>query len=497
MKRKINTLLKNVNTLQFSGPPNPLINGVQFDYQKVGPGDVYFALIYPGREGDRFSDGHDYIDHAIEKGASVIVCETLPAIIHEGTTFIQVDHTFEAMAVMVANFYGNPAEEMKIIGVTGTNGKTSVVTLLHQLFLKLGKKAGMISTVVDKINDVDIPTDGTTPNAIELNQLWRKMADSGCEYCFMEVTPHSIYQRRVAMVNFAGTVFTSLTADHIGYHGSFEEYARVKKSFFDDTPDSSFVVYNIDTPYGPDMVADSKAKVHSISRVNSEADFYFEVLENSLRGLVLKLDGQTFTSRLGAMFNAYNLMSAYAVAILLGEDEEKVYELLPKLDAIDGRFNIVPSPDGKIGLVDFAHNLGALEKLYDLLAPMKTNRLITVIGCGGDRVRQRAKIGKLTHDRSDLLVLTSDNPRSEEPEDIIQVMLSEIVPGSDKIVIRIDRTKAIEYAVEAANPGDIILLASKGHEHYQEIKGVKYPFNDKEILLEQFHKTLANSIPAN
>lgn len=484
--QQLTRLAEKVQIFDRMGPKDQPIRMVQFQHPKVGPGDLYFALVYPGREGNSFSDGHDHIQQAISQGAVAVVCERLPEKLTDGVSYLLVKDSFAAMAIMVANFYGNPAEEMKIVGVTGTNGKTSVVTLLHQLFLKLGRKAGMISTVVDKVNELEIPTDGTTPNAIELNQLWRKMADAGCEYCFMEVTSHAIFQKRVAMVDFAGTVFTSLTADHIGYHGSFEEYKGVKRSFFDTTPASSFIVYNQDDPFGPDMVQNAVANVNAVSRQNSEAEFSFEVLQNSLQGLKIELNGQGFHSGLAAMFNAYNLVSTYAVAVLLGQDPQKVLPFMSELQDIPGRFNIVHSPEGKIGIVDFAHNHGALEKLYELLDQFKTNRLITVIGCGGDRVRQRAKIGQLTYEKSDLLILTSDNPRSEDPHDIIKVMLSGFEPDPAKVIIQVDRTEAIRLAVELARPKDIILLASKGHESYQEIKGVKHPFNDKNVLTEQF-----------
>lgn len=486
--KKLSILIEDVQILEHYGPDSPQIREVQFAPNKVGSKDVFFALIYPGREGDRFSDGHASISKVIEQGASVVVCEQLPANLHPSVTYLKVANSFEAMALMVANYYGNPDKELKIVGVTGTNGKTSVVTLLHQLFRKLGSSAGLISTVVDKINDHEIPTVGTTPNAIELNQLWRQMADAGCEYCFMEVTSHAIFQKRVSMVNFAGAVFTSLTADHIGYHGSFEEYVGVKRSFFDDTAADSFIVYNADDPYGEEMVSRAVAKSYAVSSKSSGADFFFSVLQNSLQGLVLEVGEETFHSSLAAMFNAYNLVTAYSVAILLGKEATEVLKVMPLLSAIEGRFNIFPSPGGIIGIVDFAHNLGALQKLYDLLNPMKTGRMITVIGCGGDRVRQRAKIGKLTYEQSDILVLTSDNPRSEDPHQIVKEMLSGIEADPEKALIQVDRREAIRVAVEMARPGDIVLLASKGHESYQEIAGTKHPFNDKTVLLEQFER---------
>jgi len=485
--KPLSYLLRGVKYLNLVGSKNQLIKNVQFDYKKVSHKDVYFALIYPGREGNKPSDGHDYIDHAIQRGAKVIVCENLPANIVENITYLQVENCHEVMAIMVDNYYGNPSKEIRVIGVTGSNGKTSVVHLLNQLFHNLGYRTGLISTGVNIIGDEVITDYGTTPNAIALYRLLREMVNKNCEYCFLETTSHSIFQKRVAPIDYVGTIFTSLSPDHLGYHGTFEEYAKVKKALFDGVSEQSFVIYNSDDSHGAAMVSDSKAaNIKSVSIKNEEADFYLKVLKNSFDGLTLELAGQTIHSSLVGGFYATNLLIVYATAIMAGVDKSKLIRALTTLKKVGGRFNVFKSENNVFGIVDHAHNLGGLENLFAEIKPMVENRLITIIGCGGDRVRKRSKIGQLVYEQSDYAIWTSDNPRGEEPADIIAEMLSEINPDPLKSTIIIDRRAAIIYACEMAQPGDVLLLASKGDETYQEYKDGKVPFSDIDILLEQF-----------
>ncbi len=480
-------LLNNVNYKKCLGPPDPLIETVQFDYKKVKKGDVYFALIYPGREGDNRSDGHEFIHQAIQQGAKVIVCEYLPETLKDDVTYLHVKDCFEVMAVMVSNYFDNPSRELKVIGVTGTNGKSSVVNLLNQLFSQLSYRTGLISTGINSIHDKIMPDYGTTPNAIELYRILRQMVDAKCEYCFLETTSHSLFQKRVLPISYHGTIFTSLSPDHLGYHKTYEEYTKTKKLLFDNTPEHSFVIYNDDDVQGEKMVADTKATVRSVSIQNPNADFYLKVKKSTFESLQLELEGKTITTSLVGTFNATNLLIVYATALMLGEQQPNVLKILPKLRPVGGRFNVFKSSDNKFGIVDHAHNLGGLENLFSVLRPMIGNKLITVIGCGGERVRKRSEIGKLVYEKSDIVVWTSDNPRSEEPEDIIEEMVSEIdTINPERSKILIDRKEAIIYACQVAQSGDLVLLASKGDETYQECKGVKMPFSDQEILLEQF-----------
>lgn len=484
--KTLSTLLHNVEYQTLIGSTNRPIHMVQFDYQKIEIGDLYCALIYPGREGNQPSDGHEFIQQAIQQGANAILCEHLPAHIREEVTYIQVKDSFEAIAIVMDNYFDQPSKEIKVIGVTGTNGKTSMVNLLYQLFRHLGYRAGLISTGVNRIHEEFIADYGTTPNSIELYRILRKMVDAKCEYCFLETTSHSLYQKRVKPIDYVGAIFTSLSPDHLGYHKTFEEYARVKKSLFDALSPAAFTVYNSDDAHGTTMVADTLATTTSISVERPEADFHLKIKESTFEHLVLELEGEIIVSPLVGNFNAHNLLIVYATALMLGEDKTTVLHALPKLQSVDGRFNVFKSKDNKFGIVDHAHNLGGLENLFSVLRPMAQKKLITVIGCGGERVRKRSKIGKLVYEKSDLVIWTSDNPRGEEPEEIIQEMTTEIKLDSQKSKIIIDRKEAIIYACQVAQSGDLILLASKGDETYQECKGVKIPFNDRQILLEQF-----------
>lgn len=352
--KQLSDLLTNVKYKKLIGNSNPLIEMVQFDHKKVGKGDVYFALIYPGREGNNPSDGHDFIHQIIEQGAKVIVHEHLPETINVDVTYIEVEDCFEAMAIMVSNYFGNPSRELKVIGVTGTNGKSSVTHLLNQLFSELGYQTGLISTGMNIIRDKIIPDYGTTPNAIELYHILRQMVEAKCEYCFLETTSHSLFQKRVVPIEYVCTIFTSLSPDHLGYHKTYDEYAKTKKSLFDNTPGSSFVIYNDDDVQGKKMVADTKATAKSISIKNPNADFYLKIRKSTFEYLELELEGKTITASLVGTFNATNLLIVFATAIMLGENKTDIIGALPKLRPVGGRFNVFKSSDNKLGIVDHA-----------------------------------------------------------------------------------------------------------------------------------------------
>lgn len=477
--KSLQELLDGVQYLGLKGPEESPINMLQFDVQKVGQNDVFFALIAYG------IDGHQFIKEAINKGASVVVCEVFPEEVNKSITYIRVNNTLEALSLIAANYYGNPTKKLKMIGVTGTNGKTSTVTLLHQIFRKLGYNVGLLSTITNKINDVDIPTIKTTPYATQIQSLCRRMVDENCEYCFMELSSHGIHQKRITGIYFTGAVFTNITHDHLEYHGSFDEYFQVKKGFLDSLCKTSFVLYNMDDPNSAKMTAGVKASLKTLSIKDKSADFSCKVLTNSLSGLVIELEDETIQLKLRAEYNAYNVLSAYAVAALLRVDKSSIMDILSQLKSVEGRFDYLLSEDDVIGVVDYAHTPDALFNLYATLITLKTNRIITVIGCGGNRDKgKRPEMAKIAYQHSDLLVLTSDNPRSENPMQIIEEMLSGLKPNSTNVNVILDRKKAIKYACSIAKSQDIVLVAGKGHEKYQEIKNVKYPFDDKLILSE-------------
>jgi len=436
------------------------------------------------------TDGHLFIDKAIAQGSKIIVCEELPSNLVEGVTYVKVKNSAEALGVMASNYYDNPSEKLKLVGVTGTNGKTTVTTLLHRLYRAFGNKPGLISTVVNLIGTKEIPATHTTPDSVQLNRLLQQMVEEGCKYCFMEVSSHAIHQRRISGLKFAGGIFTNITHDHLDYHKTFDNYIKAKKQFFDDMPADAFSLVNVDDVHGEIMVQNTKSKVYHFA-LRTDADFKAKILENHFQGLNLILDDREIWSKLIGKFNAYNLLATYAAAILLGEEKMEVLTMLSNLNPPSGRFQYIRSENGIIGIVDYAHTPDALKNVLSTIQEIRggNEKVITVIGCGGDRDKtKRPEMAKIAADLSDRVMLTSDNPRSEEPEAIIKDMQAglEITQQKKSLAIT-DRKEAIKAAASMAEPGDIILVAGKGHETYQEIKGERFDFDDMKILTEMLN----------
>jgi UDP-N-acetylmuramoyl-L-alanyl-D-glutamate--2,6-diaminopimelate ligase len=477
-------ILINVTPLSKHGDVDTAVNSLCIDSRKAVPGSAFIAVR------GTLSDGHLFIDKAIELGASVIVCETLPEVLKQGVTYIQVKNSAEATGFIADAFYDFPSANIKVVGVTGTNGKTTTATLLYQLFEKLGHKCGLLSTVQNQIHDkVEIATH-TTPDAISIQALLKRMVDAGCAYAFMEVSSHAIHQHRIAGIRFVGGIFTNITHDHLDYHKTFDEYIRVKKSFFDELPAGAFALTNADDKRGMVMLQNTKADKNTYS-LKVPASVKGKVLENNLTGLVMNVDGQEAHFRMIGIFNSYNLLAVYGAAKLLGEDKMNVLEVLSGLHGAAGRFETYMSPHDKIlGIVDYAHTPDALINVLATINQLRTNgqQLITVVGCGGDRDRTKRPImAQVASEHSDKAILTADNPRSEDPEAILNEMESGLTGPQKRKSLRItDRREAIKVACSLAHAGDIVLVAGKGHETYQEIKGVKYHFDDKEVLTEAF-----------
>ena len=480
--KKLNDILTGVATLQIIGTLDKPVDNIIFDSRKVGNDATFVAL-----KGTK-TDGHEYISKAITAGATTIICEQLPDTLETDITYIQVASSNEALGLLASNYFDNPSEQILLIGVTGTNGKTTTVTLLHQLFTELGYKVGLLSTVENKIGDRKVAANFTTPYPMELNGLLAEMVDAGCEFAFMEVSSHAVAQRRIAGLKFSGGVFSNLTQDHLDYHNTFKEYIYAKKRFFDDLPADAFSLINSDDRNGKVMVQNSKSKIVTYG-LRTMADFKVKIIENQLSGLVLQLDGHEFYSRLIGEFNAYNLLAVYTTAVLLEEEPTDVLVALSKLTAVEGRFEyLVNKARDIIGIVDYSHTPDALEKVLKTIETLRTGkeRIITVVGCGGDRDRTKRPImARIACELSHQVILTSDNPRSEDPEAIIKEMEAGVTMKAKLIVLSIvNREQAIKAACQMANNGDIILIAGKGHEKYQEIKGVKHPFDDKKVLKE-------------
>lgn len=469
--------------ISVSGSTDIMVSSLTFDSRAVNENSVFIAI-----KGTS-SDGHDFIYQAISSGARAVVCHTLPAVLDKKVTYILVDETSKAMGLIASNFFCNPSREMKIIGVTGTNGKTTTATLLHDLFRKFGYSCGLLSTVCNKINEEIIPSTHTTPDAINLNQLLHAMVEAGCTYCFMEVSSHAVVQNRIAGIEFAGGIFTNITHDHLDYHKTFEEYLKAKKGFFDNLGKDAFALINADDKNGRIMLQNTKAKCYTYG-LKSATDYKAKVIENRFSGLNLNIDGVEVWLKLVGLFNAYNILGIYATAILLGLDKIEVLTTLSNIGAVEGRFDAVKSPDGKIAIVDYAHTPDALENVLTTINSIAESHeeVITVVGCGGDRdSAKRPVMAKIACQLSSKVILTSDNPRSENPESIIDEMLQGVdYSMKSKVLVIENRREAIKTANALAKKGDIILLAGKGHEKYQEIKGVKYPFDDKQIILELF-----------
>ncbi len=479
-------VLNEIDPLEVKGRLDREIGSIAFDSRRVGPGDVFVALK------GTLADGHMFIDKAVERGAVAIVAERLDAEPAPGSpTFVRVPDSAEALGWMASAFFGYPARELEVVGVTGTNGKTTTVTLLHDLFQGLGYKAGLLSTVENRIGEQVLAATHTTPDPMAIHGLLREMADSGCTCAFMEVSSHAAHQRRIAGLPFRGAVFTNLTRDHLDYHKTFKAYIAAKKLFFDHLPEEAFALVNADDKHGQVMVQNTKAKVYTYS-LRRLADYRAKLVESSLFGLELELEGAPFFSRLIGAFNAYNLLAAYGVARLLGQDAQEVMTELSRLQPAEGRFSYVQDAEGRTGIVDYAHSPDALEKVMQTLSRIRDSqaRLIIVVGCGGDRDKgKRPQMAKIACDYSQQVVFTSDNPRFEKPEAILDDMEAGIPAGARQRVLRItDRREAIRAAVALARPGDIVLVAGKGHEKYQEIEGVKYPFDDLKELKQLLAK---------
>lgn len=486
--KRLKDILYRVSIEAVHGATDVTISKIEFDSRKVESNTAFVAIK------GTLSDGHDYIEKAIALGATVIVCEQFPAAIVQGITYVQVNDTNEALAYLSANFYDNPSEKIKLVGVTGTNGKTTIASLLYQLFKKAGYKVGLLSTVKIMVDTEEFKATHTTPDSLTLNYYLDQMVQEGCEFCFMEVSSHGIHQKRTAALHFAGGVFTNLSHDHLDYHNTFAEYRDVKKSFFDYLPKSAFAISNSDDKNGVVMLQNTKAKKITYA-LKSYADYKAQILENQLSGLLLKINDNEVWVKLIGSFNAYNLLAIYAVAVELGIEQFEALRLLSELESVSGRFQFIVSDSKITAIVDYAHTPDALENVLQTIENIRTKneQLITVVGCGGDRDKtKRPVMANIASTLSDKAIFTSDNPRTENPESIIQEMEKGVEPQNFKKTISIlDRKQAIKTACQLANPNDIILIAGKGHETYQEINGVKYDFDDLQIvteLLQQLNK---------
>ncbi len=474
-------ILYKAGLIEIIGSTNVAISAISFDSRKIEKDSLFIAVK------GTLSDGHKYIDDTIAKGAVAVLCEELPQNINDKVTYIKVNDTSIALGIAASNFHDNPSESIILVGVTGTNGKTTTVTLLFNLFKKLGYKAGLMSTVKNQINNEIIPSTHTTPDAIQLNSMLRQMLDKGCTHCFMEVSSHAVMQNRIAGIHFAGAVFTNITHDHLDYHKTFNEYIKAKKRFFDMLSSDAFALTNKDDANAEVMLQNTKAVKKTYS-LHAMADFRCKVVENQFSGLLLNIDNNEVWSKLIGNFNAYNLLAVYAAAVLLKEDKTNVLTALSTLSSVEGRFQYIRNDKGVVGIVDYAHTPDALVNVLKTINDIRTGneQVITVVGCGGDRdAAKRPIMAKIACDLSNKVILTSDNPRSEDPDAIIKQMEKGVDAVNHKKTLSItDRNEAIKTACSIAKPGDIILVAGKGHEKYQEVKGVKHPFDDMLVVKE-------------
>lgn len=480
----LQSILKGVKVTSISGSTDMPVMGIAIDSRQVAPGFLFAAIK------GTLSDGHAYISQAIEKGAVAVLCNQLTDTLRQGVTYVVVANSAEATGIAAHNYYDRPSHKVTLVGVTGTNGKTTIATLLFRLFRQLGYSCGLISTVQNQIDDTIFTSTHTTPDAVQLNQLLHRMAEAGCSHIFMESSSHAIHQHRMAGLHFAGAIFSNITHDHLDYHKTFDEYIRVKKSFFDGLPDTAFALSNLDDKRGEIMLQNTRARRLYYSLLQM-ADVKGKILDNSLSGLVMDINGKEVYLRLIGTFNAYNVLAVCGAAMALGEDTDEVMTAMSMLTGAEGRFDVLVSRrDHIIGIVDYAHTPDALLNVLTTIDKMRKGNeaVITVVGCGGDRDRtKRPLMAEVAGEYSSLAIFTSDNPRSENPMDILadmqQGLKSEYKRRSRVIE---DRRKAIQEAVENANPGDIVLIAGKGHEKYQEIAGVRYHFDDKEELSKFF-----------
>lgn len=481
--KTIEQLITSVKGATITGNAKVTVLHLTYDSRQVGEGSLFFAV-----KGTQV-DGHQFIDQVIEKGAAAIVCEQLPSQLNPTVTYIKVNDTSEAMGLMAAEFYDHPSSKLKLTAITGTNGKTTVATLLFRLFRAFGHNVGLLSTVQNQINETVIPSTHTTPDSIRINELLEHMVEQGCEYAFMEASSHAIHQNRIKGLHFAGTVFTNITHDHLDYHETFANYIAAKKKLFDEVNDDAFALTNKDDKNGLVMLQNTKATRYTYS-IKSMADFKAKILESDFTGMLLNVDEQEAWFRLVGNFNAYNLLAVYGAAFLLGKDKLDIIKHLSNIEAVKGRFEYVRSEQGVIAIVDYAHTPDALKNTLDTINEIRTQneQLITVVGCGGNRdAAKRPVMADIATEHSTKVIFTSDNPRNENPETIIDEMQKGVKPLHFKKTLRItDRREAIKAAIAQAEKGDIILIAGKGHENYQEINGVKHHFDDKETVLELF-----------
>ncbi|MEQ6165974.1 UDP-N-acetylmuramoyl-L-alanyl-D-glutamate--2,6-diaminopimelate ligase [Ekhidna sp. MALMAid0563] len=474
-------ILFGVSLKSITGNRDEKVNGITFDSRKVEKGSLFVAV-----EGLTV-DGHDFIHGAIEKGARVIVCEEVPESLDKDITVVQTDNSAKALGIIASNFYGRPSEKLKLVGITGTNGKTTCATLLFELFQNLGYSVGLLSTVENKINHKILDTSFTTPDAVQLNQLLAEMVESGCTHAFMEVSSHALVQNRVAGIHFTGGVFTNISHDHLDYHKTFDEYIAAKKLLFDGLTSVAFALVNVDDKRGTVMLQNTKGEKNRMG-IRSMADYRVRIIHNTLQGLELNFDGVDVWFKLIGEFNAYNLLTAYAVAILLGEEKEEVLSGLSTTTGASGRFEKVENTSNVMAIVDYAHTPDALENVLQTIDDLRTKNetLVTVVGCGGDRDKtKRPKMAGIAARFSDKVILTSDNPRTEDPQQILEDMKDGIPKSKERNVMVIaDRKEAIRTACNLVNDQDIILVAGKGHETYQEINGTRHHFDDREVLKE-------------
>ncbi|MBD0294064.1 MAG: UDP-N-acetylmuramoyl-L-alanyl-D-glutamate--2,6-diaminopimelate ligase [Flavisolibacter sp.] len=482
--KNLSDILYKVHITAINGNTDRTVKDVQLDSRKVGEGSLFIAI-----KGTTI-DGHQYISRAIEQGAVAVICESLPESLQSHITYVQTGNSAAAAGQIAHNFYDQPSHKLKLVGVTGTNGKTTIATLLYKLFTCLGYSSGLISTVENIIAGEVVPSTHTTPDAVSLNALLKQMADRGCSHVFMEVSSHAVHQHRIAGLKFTGALFSNITHDHLDYHKTFDEYIKAKKTFFDSLSADAFAITNIDDKCGMVMLQNTAAKKYTYS-LRTVADFKGKILENTLAGLVMDIAGQEVHFRLIGEFNAYNLLAVYGAAICLNEEKQQVLQCLSNVTGAEGRFDYMLSKkENIIGIVDYAHTPDALVNVLGTIKKLKKGheQVITVVGCGGDRDKtKRPVMGEVACEHSDKVVFTSDNPRSEDPQQILQDMETGLNTAARRKFISIpDRKQAIKTAVSMARGEDIVLVAGKGHEKYQEINGVKHHFDDKEVLREMF-----------
>lgn len=481
--KSLNEILSEIEILESVGDLSIQVEGIQFDSRKVKPGDLFVAV-----KGTHV-DGHQFIGKAVEMGASAVVCEVMPENVPSGLVFARIAQTQANFGRMASAWFGHPSANLKVAGVTGTNGKTTIATLLYKTFSLLGYKVGLISTIKYYVGTDEFPATHTTPDALQIQELMAKMVEAGCEYCFLEVSSHAIDQDRISGIQFDGGIFTNLTHDHLDYHVTFAEYLKAKKKFFDNLPETAFALTNADDKNGLVMLQNTRAMKQTYS-LRSLANFHCKILEKHFDGMLLSIDGNEVWTHFTGVFNASNLLAVTGAAILLGAQREEMLRILSELRPVSGRFEIIRSPEGKYAVVDYAHTPDAIQNVLSGITEIRTGneQVITVVGAGGDRDKtKRPKMAAEAVKLSDKVILTSDNPRSEEPEQILADMEAGIEPHQKaKVLSIVNRKEAIRTACMLARPGDIILVAGKGHEDYQEIKGVKHHFDDKEVINEIF-----------